>query len=224
MTPSRLKLDVPSREVPKPHERDWTRIGAIATITALIIGVPTIVLAVRELSATSNSRVTGPPAGQPRLTLSPSGTLSGDFAVERKDAPGTWAKELHGVVPGDVVTWKLHVGDYSDRVSFMHVIARVVLAPHLAVIPQSVRLVSERGDRQQADAPLFKGGFDIGNYAPGGGQYLLFDTRLQPDFKGCVVRIENIADIRAEGIPETRRTEFSARRLFADVVIGKPAC
>jgi len=209
---------------PSAGQRDWTRIGAIAAIAAVIAAVPTIALAVRELSASGGARITGSPAGHPRLTTSPSGTLGGDFSVERKGVSGAWTKELHGVVPGDVVTWMLHVGDYSDHVAFMHVIARVVLAPHLALVPDSVRLVSEHGDRQQPEPPLFKGGFDIGNYAPGGGQYLLFDTRLESDFTGCVVRIENVADIRADGLPETPKTRLSGRRLIADVVIGKSRC
>lgn len=211
-------------ETPRAGQRDWSRIGAIATIVAAIIAVPTIILAVKELGASGDARVTGSPAGHPRLMLSPSGTLRGDFSVERKGASGAWTNELHGVVPGDVVTWMLHVGDYSDHVAFMRVIARVVLAPHLELIPESVRLVNEHGDRQEADSPLFRGGFNIGNYAPGGGQYVLFDTRLDPDFPGCVVRIENVADIRADGLPETPRTQLSGRRLIADVVIGKSRC
>lgn len=207
------------------RQRDWTRIGATAAIAALIIAVPAVALAVRELSASTGSRIAGPPAGHAHLSLSPSDTLRGAFAVERKGTSNSWTTGLHGVVPGDVVTWRLSVGDYSDRVDFVHVIARIVLAPHLEAISESVRLDSEEGERQLSDAPAFKGGFDIGDFGPGGSQYLLFDTRLKSDFPGCTVRIRNIAYIRPEGLPETPPASgFGGRRLFADIVIGKSVC
>jgi hypothetical protein len=128
-------------------------------------------------------------------------------------------------VPGDVVTWRLFVGDYSDRVGYNHVVARAVLGPHMTLVPESVRLVNLRGDKQLADAPAFAGGFDIGNFAPGGGEDLLFDTRLDRDFAGCTVRIRTIGYVRADGLPETPPAAgFGNRRVSADVVIGKARC
>lgn len=213
---------------------DWTRVGSIAGIVAVVLAVPAAAIGFRELSQGSTPAIVGTTAVPVRIVsssssapagpLSHSGTLTVGLTVERKDQPDTWSKEVRGI-PGDVVTWNARIRNGNDRIRYEHVVARVVLAPHLAVVPGSVRLISTDGDRQEQDAPAFAGGFDVGSFAPGGTLYLLFDTKLTPDFSGCAVRVENIAVVSADGFPSTWvRSTPGSRKSFADVAIGKAHC
>jgi hypothetical protein len=140
--------------------------------------------------------------------------------VKRKGASG-WSKEYRAV-PGDVVQWLHRIRNGSSR-PFRQVTARTVLAPHLTLIPGSLRLIDASQDRQQSDAPLFGGGLIVGDFPPGGIRYLLFDTRVDATFPGCATRVRLFALVSASGLAEMRPPR-PTRESSADVVIGKARC
>jgi uncharacterized repeat protein (TIGR01451 family) len=126
-----------------------------------------------------------------------------------------WSKNVT-TKPGADVQWLLSTKDVSNA-TLTNVIVRDVLPPHVKLVPGSVRLVNTSGDKVQQDGPLFAGGFNVGNYAPGGTQYAIFDTTTLDDFSGCSVTIENVAHAHSDQTPNELTD-------VADVTIQKTNC
>jgi hypothetical protein len=160
---------------------------------------------------------------RPAEWLKRNGRLDVDLQVERKGELGDWDQEVRGV-PGDVVTWRSRIRDGSDRVAYDNVVQRMLLAPHLRVIPGSVRLINSENDWQLADTPAFAGGFDIGDFIPGSVEYVMFDTQLRSDFDGCAVRVRNLAAVGADGQGARITERPGPRWAYADAVVGKTHC
>jgi hypothetical protein len=170
----------------------------------------------------------GPPPGgyrqQPDEPLTLTGKLSLTAEVQRKGNVGKWAAEARGI-PGDVVTWLLRVRNNNSDRTYENVAVRVILAPHLTVVPGTVRIYDARQDTRQADDPAFQNGFLLGRFGPGGVRYLAFDTRLEADFAGCSTTVRNLGLVDADGLSHAQAHEVSPeRQAAADVLIVKEHC
>lgn len=126
-----------------------------------------------------------------------------------------WKKEVT-TKPGTEVQWRLGTKNISNS-NLTEVNLRDQMPPHVQLVPGSVRIINSNADTVQKDAPLFGGGFGMGNYPSGGVQYVIFNTVTKDDFNGCEVRVRNQAFAKSKETPnEVKDT--------SDVVIKKENC
>lgn len=144
------------------------------------------------------------------------------MAAQRAGEKSQWRKEVHGR-PGDVIQWLITTQNVKHR-TISEVGARVVLGPHLEVVPESERLINaDRSDFNQADhaADLFENGFGLGTYPYRGVRYIQFDTRLTDDFEGCSIRVRTYSLYAGTG---GIKRAGATRANSADVIIAKTNC
>lgn len=96
------------------------------------------------------------------------------------------------------------------------VVVRDVLPPHVQLESGSVKAITSQGTTTQNDKPLFDGGINAGNYAPGGGFYIMFSTKVLGNFDPCEVRVRNLGYMKSDKTPE--QTDYS------DVIITRENC
>jgi hypothetical protein len=194
------------------HHPKWGRVAAISGIMAVIVGIPTAIVGIRDLAA---SRRTSTPHTGMRTPGGGSGSLSSELSVTLEGGHGRWQSEWRGA-PGQIVDWRLLVSNQTTEKRYENVVMRVALAPHLSVVPGSVRLVNAMSEIPLPDSPLFGGGFDNGAYEPDDNSLVFFATRLESDFGGCSVETRSTAYVSANGV--TRASTKS----HAEVAIGRP--
>ncbi len=123
----------------------------------------------------------------------------------------TWHKEV-ATKPGDTVQWLLTT-DNSGDADLHNIVVRDVLPPHVSLVPGTVKWIDASQNAAQTDQPLFDGGINVGNYAPGGGFYMIFDTTVKGDFEEREVRVRNLGYVKSTETPEKEDT--------ADVIITR---
>lgn len=125
-----------------------------------------------------------------------------------------WKKEVKAK-PGDTVEWLLTT-DAIGVAPQNNIIVRDVPAPNTELVPGSVKWIDAVQNAVQNDKPLFDGGINVGNYANGGGFYIMFSSKINGDFKECEVRVRNLAYVKSDSTSEIGDD--------ADVVITKDKC
>lgn len=129
-----------------------------------MLAIPGATVAVLTLSGDDGAKVpaavcqpAGPQPGPPPvpLILASDGRLNLNGHVRHLGRFEPW-REVIRATPGDVVQWRLRVGNYNSTRAHTNAVVRNVLPPYVEVIPESVRFVSASGgDQQPSDAPLF---------------------------------------------------------------------
>lgn len=132
----------------------------------------------------------------------------------RKKGEKEWKKEVQAK-PGEQVEWLLTT-DNTGQAVLNDVVVRDVLPPHVKLVSGSVKWIDAVQNATQGDKPLFDGGINVGNYAPGGGFYVMFTTDVLGDFTPCEVRIRNVGYVRTKQTPEVQDD--------ADVIINRENC
>lgn len=158
-----------------------------------------------DYASVAQIRVKITPKAVPALKLTKEVRLKGDT---------TWHKSIK-TKPGDTVEWLL-TGYNSGASDLNHIVVSDVLPPNVSLVTGSVKWIDTSQNAAQSDKPLFDGGIDVGNYAPGGGFYILFATTVKGDFTPCEVTVRNQSFIRSTQTPEDKDT--------ADVVITRENC
>lgn len=177
----------------------WRQRAALSTISILSVTILAALLITGTFGNNPTPRTASDLAGianalQPSYT---SATARLQLVVEVKLRGETaWHKHV-SVLPGADLFWTLGTKDVSEA-RLDNVVLRDTLPRHMKVVPRSVRLINARGDRIQADKPLFTNGINVGNYEPGGTQYAVFDTIAQEDFPGCKVTVHNVGTSRSD--------------------------
>lgn len=152
-----------------------------------------------------------------KLKVTPKETPSVKFDKQvRKKGDKNWTESVT-TKPGDEVEWLLTTQNTGDAV-LNDVTVRDVLPPHIKLVNGSVKWIAPSQTVTQKDKPLFDGGINIGNYAKGGGAYIMFSTKVLGDLPAdkCEVRVRNLAYMKSK---KTKEVEDSA-----DVVIKKDDC
>lgn len=132
----------------------------------------------------------------------------------RKKGTTEWKKEVNAK-PGEEVEWLLTTENTGSAVLNNNII-RDVLPPHVELTSGSVKWIDASQNAVQTDKPLFDGGINVGNYAPGSGFYMTFATKVKGDFDPCQVRVRNVAYVKATETPEIQDD--------ADVIITRENC
>ncbi len=132
----------------------------------------------------------------------------------RMKGESTWHKEV-ATKPGDTVEWLLTTQNTGPS-NLNNIVTRDVLPPNVKLDSGSVKFITVNGSTAQTDKPLFDGGINVGNFAPGGGFYMMFSTKVEGNFDPCEVRVRNLGYVRSDQTPETQDT--------ADVVITRQNC
>jgi hypothetical protein len=132
----------------------------------------------------------------------------------RKKGTKEWKKEV-SVKAGEDVEWLLTTEVTGQSVLNNNVI-RDVLPPHVQLTSGSVKWIDADQNAVQGDKPLFDGGINVGNYAPGSGFYMTFATKTLGNFKDCQVRVRNLAYEKSNQTPEIVDD--------ADVIITRDNC
>lgn len=152
---------------------------------------------------------------QVRLKVTPKGNPDIDFVKEVRQKDTTeWKKEVNAK-PGDTVEWLLTTDNTGPSV-LNDITIRDVLPPHVELVPGSVKWIDAQQNAVQDDGPLFDGGINVGNYAPGGGFYMLFATKVLGDFDPCEIRVRNVGYVKSEQTDEIGDD--------ADVIITREDC
>lgn len=193
--------------------------GAGAAVAWIVSGTTSLFDRIDEVPRAPETRSAAKLAElRPERVLVPGMRL--DSEVRGRGRDDGWRKVVRGS-PGDVVQWLVRVKNEAD--TDLHDVAlRTVLPRHVSLISGSVRLIDASQDTEQPDAPLVKGGVVIGTtFGPGGIRYVVFDTRLEGDFTGCVATVRILHRLSAESRPEKHVNMPSNT---ADVIIGKSRC
>lgn len=138
----------------------------------------------------------------------------------RKAGTKDWVNSVN-VKPGDTVEWLVDV-DNTGTSNNTHTTVRDQLPPHLTFNTGSMKWIDTNrpsGDVLPNQTALFtSGGVDFGTYAPGGGMYVLFSTKINnpDDFSQCVTTIRNTAWAKS--------SENAEKVDQADVVVTKENC
>lgn len=132
----------------------------------------------------------------------------------RKSGESDWKKEVKAK-PGDKVDWLLTTENTGEAV-LNDIIIRDVLPPHVKLSSGSVKWIDASQNAGQNDKPLFDGGINVGNYAPGSGFYMTFSTEVLGDFEECEIRVRNVAFVKSTQTPEIQDD--------ADVIITREDC
>ncbi len=132
----------------------------------------------------------------------------------RKKGETQWKKEVNAK-PGEEVEWLITTENTGQAVLNNNIV-RDVLPPHVQLKSGSVKWIDASQNAVQGDAPLFDGGINVGNYAPGSGFYMMFATNVLGDFEPCQIRVRNIAYEKSDQVPEIQDD--------ADVVITRENC
>lgn len=117
----------------------------------------------------------------------------------RKSGETGWKKEV-AAKPGDTVDWLL-TSDNTGSAVLNNIVIRDVLPPNVQLVPGSVKWIDASQNAVQSDNPLFDGGINVGNYAPGGGFYMTFSTKVLGNFTPCEIRVRNQAFIKSVQTP-----------------------
>lgn len=153
-----------------------------------------------------------------KLKVTPKENPQVDFDKQvRKKGDKEW-KEVVATKPGDEVEWLLKTQNTGEAV-LNDVTVRDVLPPHVQLVSGSVKWIAPSQTVTQDDGPLFSGGINAGNYAKGGGFYVMFTTKVLGDFEEtkCEVRVRNLAYVKSKQTP--KESEDSA-----DVIIKREKC
>lgn len=115
--------------------------------------------------------------------------------------------ESANVSSGQDVQWLVHVWNGSTE-NQSHVVASVLVPPHLSPVPGSAKWYNAAQyaapfDLDQLMIDDGAGGYDFGNYAPHGDFLLRFDTRVGGGFSKCLVSVRMIAQAKSAEQPET---------------------
>lgn len=127
-------------------------------------------------------------------------------------------KEVVTTKPGQEVEWLLTTQNTGQAV-LNNIVVRDVLPPHVQLTRGSVKWIDASQNAGQNDKPLFDGGINVGNYAPGSGFYMMFATKVKGDLPEgkCEVRVRNLAYVKSTQTPDESKDS-------ADVIIKKDGC
>lgn len=145
-----------------------------------------------------------------------------DFSKQVRKAGTTAYGETATVKPGEKVQWMISFKNDGDtKIDDVNVSDQ--LPPHVALVPGSVRYIYKGTDGQdhddvQNDTQLFTtGGLATGDWSPGGGYFVRFDTTAKDDFETCEVTVRNVAYYKSKQHPAEKEDH-------ADVKIVKENC
>jgi uncharacterized repeat protein (TIGR01451 family) len=155
-----------------------------------------LVLGVVALAAAGPKTVRNAAAGDPRPHL----LLSLDGRNVTRDAL-TWSPKVDAS-QGETVDFLLTVDNGGESV-LHNIVVRVIPPPHLDIVEDSVSwIAASQGEVPAENAPLFGGGYNYGNFAPGGGFYVRFTAVVDDDFEECQVVIRALAFAGADEVQE----------------------
>lgn len=126
----------------------------------------------------------------------------------------SWHKEV-ATKPGDTVEWLLTTQN-TGPTDLNNIVTRDVLPPNVKLESGSVKFITVNATTTQTDKPLFDGGINVGNFASGGGFYMMFSTKVEGNFEPCEIRVRNLGYVKSDQTPEKQDT--------ADVIITRQNC
>jgi len=132
----------------------------------------------------------------------PAVSFSKDVRFKGEDS-SAWRNQL-AAKEGDTVQYLLSYQDTGTG-NANNITLRDQLPANIALVPGTVRWIdanNPKPGRPVPDSYLFnKPGFSVGNYAPHGGGYVMFDATVKNDNKTCVA--QNVGYMYADNVPET---------------------
>lgn len=145
---------------------------------------------------------------------------------------GQWKEQVQ-VGKGDTVSWGIHYENTGDRVMHKEVVTDK-LPPYHEVVPGSVKLYVPNAPEgaQLNDTSLFNEGVMVGDYAPGAGGNIRYQTRVKQDVPAnllmrnvaCIGSDETQTDICDDATTITPPTPPPTPECLPGIPVGDSRC